>query len=536
MPSPPEDSTTDGGDRAVDPSSESTAKDRQPAEVAPQNMDTEVATHLPRSGLGAVSGATVVLTGRIAGLAISFGSLAVLARLLTPADYGLLAMILSVTAFLAVFSDLGLTLVTVQRRTISQEQLSTLFWVNAAFGLFLALIAVALAPALVWFFKDDRLLFATIALACVFPIASLGVQHQALLTRRMMLHRLALVRVVGQAVGALTAVAAAFGGLGYWALVFHQIAATMGETLASWALTRWSPGRPRLCDDLRSLLRFGGQLTAHGMLGYFANRLDKVLLGRFAGASSLGLYSVAFNLMTKPIALAGGSVADAAIPALSRCAHDPEVMRTTYRRLLELTCLWGLPACTAGVIWAEDVVLTLLGPKWIEAVPIVSVLCIAAIPRLILLSTKWVYIAAGRAGQMLRWQMAWVPFVVLTFVVGLPFGPLGVAWALALASWIALVPGLVYCFRGTAFGLRDVWRPALAPAICSFVACFAGVYGPAAVFPDAAPGAARLAGRLGVGVIVYAGTAWFFVPIANEGTRRVLTRLRKLVAQPRRTA
>lgn len=533
MPSPPDDSVIGNGKSTSGTGHRPSVPFQHTFGDTPNTpIPPDLGSH--RSGLGVVGGATVVLGGRVIGLAISFGSLAFLARLLTPADYGLLAMILSITAFLSVFSDMGLTLVTVQRPQISQEQLSTLFWVNAAFGLFLGVVAVTLAPALVWFYQDPRLLLATIALAGVFPLSSLGVQHQALLKRHMMFHRLAVVRLLGQGIGATTAIVAAYGGLGYWALVSQPLATITGQTIAAWVLMRWRPGGPRRCEELRSMLGFGGRLTIHGILGYFANRLDKVLLGRFFGSSSLGLYSMAYNLMTKPIMLAGGSVGDAAIPVLSRAARNPAVMRAAYRRLLCLACLWGLPACAAGIFWADDIVLTLLGYQWIEAIPIISLLCLAAVPRLLSISTGWLYVGGGRVARMLRWQMMWSPFVALAFLVGLPFGVLGVAGAYALASWIALLPCFAYCFHRTDFTMYDMLKPFIPTALCSVFACVLAIYGQVALLPEAEPGLSRLGMRLCIAMILYTGTTAVFVPLANEGLRKLVNQLRGVLGGSRR--
>jgi PST family polysaccharide transporter len=486
-----------------------------------------------RFGDTAVSGATVNLGGKLLGIVINFGSLAVLARLLEPADFGVVAMVWTVTAFLSVFSDLGLGLVTVQRPHVSQEQLSTLFWVNAGFGLLLGLITLALAPVLVWFYGDSRLLLATIALAAVFPLSALSVQHQALMKRNMRFRRLAVVRLAGKLAGAATGIAAALSGLGFWALVCQPLALAAGETIASWASMRWRPGPPRRCEDMRTMLGFGGRLTIHGVVGYLGNQLDKVLLGRFCGASVLGLYSVAYRLMMKPVALAGYSVGEAAIPAMSRAAPDQKAMRATYRRMFSLTCLWGLPVCLAGILWTRDIVLTLLGDRWVETTAILRILFLAALPRMLCASTGWVYVAGGRPDRMLRWQLMWAPFAACAFVLGLPYGALGVAGAFALANWIAFVPCFAYCFRGTAFAASDVVRPALAPALCSLFACLAAMACQEMLFPVVAPGPARLGLRLPFAMFCYSTTTALFVPLANEGFRRIARKWSQLFKWPR---
>ena len=244
-----------------------------------------------RFGDGPVSGAAVMIAGKIANFGVAFISIAVVARLLTPADYGLVAMVTSATAFFAVFSDFGLSLVTVQRPRLSTAQISTLFWINVGFGILLGLLAGALGPILVWFFSDARLLSVALALAIVFPVAALGTQHEALLKRNMKFRRLASIRLLSSVISAAAGIAAAFLGWGYWALVVQPLALAASATAMFWLAVRWLPDRPARCEGLRGMLGFGGALTAHGMIGYFANNLDNILIGRFWGDAILGLYA-----------------------------------------------------------------------------------------------------------------------------------------------------------------------------------------------------------------------------------------------------
>lgn len=478
-----------------------------------------------RFGEGAVSGASVILIAKVFGLAVSFGTIAIVARKLTPEDYGVVAMVTSITALFLVFSDFGLTLVTVQRPKITQAQLSTLFWVNVAFGTLLGLLTAGLGPVLAWFYDDPRLLPITLLLASMFPVLSLGLQHQALLKRNMKFIRLSLVRLSGTTAGAIVSITLALCGFGYWALVWQLIGYVIVQTVCSFLAWRWLPGRPSRCEDLRSMLGFGGYLSAHGLVGYLASNVDKVLLGRFCGPAALGLYANAFNVMTRPITLAAHSVGEAAIPAMSRSATTPDGMTSVYLRTFSLTCLLGLPACVVGILWADDVVLTLFGVQWTGAIVILRILFIAAIPRLLVASTGWVYIASGKPRRMLIWQLIWSPLVIAAFAVGLQYGAQGVATGLAIAHWIAFIPGFVYCFRDTPFRAEHVWRPALAPMIAAAVAASAALVAQRIVLENMTPGALRLVVRTVAFTAIYTPLVVRFVPVAGEAYDRIAKRL-----------
>ena len=472
-----------------------------------------------RFGDGPVSGAAVMIVGRVAGFVATFFALAVVARILTPADYGLLAMVSSATAFFSLFADFGLSLVTVQRPTLTSEQMSTLFWINMGFGFFLGSLTSCIAPLLVTFYGDQRLFALTLVVALVFPLTALGTQHEALLKRNMKFRRLVLVRFFSTVCSVAAGVAAALAGWGYWALAVQPLVLAVTASTMFWFAMPWSPGRPRRCEGLSGMLGFGGALTAHGMVGYLANNLDSILIGRTWGEKALGLYNTSCHLMMRPISLAGYGVGEAAIPALSRAASTPGELRPTFRRMFQLTCLLGLPVCFAGAVWTQDLVLTLLGHQWVEAVPVLRLLFIAALPRMLGVCTGWVYVATGRPGRMLSWQLMWTPFIVLAFVLGLSEGAVGVAAAYAIANWIGIIPNYLYCFSGTAILMRDVASSIVRPLACKAFSVLAA-NGLVRVIPGGAQlhqaGPVRLFALLSVAVCIYVVLVTSFIPMVRE--------------------
>lgn len=454
--------------------------------------------------------------------------IAIVARILTPKDYGLVAMVLSVSAFFMVFSDFGLSLVTVQRPTISQEQLSTLFWVNVAFGLLLGCILAGLSPVIAWFYQDPRLIGVTLFLSTSFPIMALGIQHQAMLKREMKFPRLAFVRLCGTMGGGIAGVVAALTGWGYWSLVIQPIVMVLIQTLVGFVAYPWKPGRPKGCEDLKNMLKFGGSLTGHGVVGYFSNNLDKILLGRFAGAHALGLYAISYNVMLRAIGLAGASVGEAAIPAMSRKNESPDQQRAVYRRMFSLTTLCGFPACLAGVFWSDDLVLTLLGDQWADAIPIMQILFIAAVARMTISSTGWVYVSTSRPGRMFKWQIIWSIVMSVAIVIGLSYGVIGVAIAYAVANWLAIIPAFAYCFSKTSYTAKDVLQPVILPMICTLAACILSIVIQKMVVPDLTAGPVRLIIRFSIATLVYIPMTVRFVPLGAEAYSKALNRMKKI--------
>ena len=191
-----------------------------------------------------VRGGLASMATQVAKLGLQVGSTMLLARILTPEDYGIFGMAVVVTGFLAMFNDLGLSMATVQRREITHGQVSALFWLNAGLGAAIALLAVLLAPAVAWFFDEPRLTPVIQLLAVSFFVGGLGVQHQALLRRQMRFGRLALLDATSLAAGIVAGVACAWRGYGYWSLVAMQVTLVATTVVGSWALCRWVPGRP----------------------------------------------------------------------------------------------------------------------------------------------------------------------------------------------------------------------------------------------------------------------------------------------------
>lgn len=479
-----------------------------------------------RFGDGPVSGAAVMIAGRVTGFAATFVALAILARVLTPADYGLVAMVTSATAFFSIFSDFGLSLVTVQRAQLSVEQMSTLFWINQGFGLLLGVLAACLSPLLVAFYGDSRLFSVALVMALIFPLTSLGVQHEALLKRKMKFRRLVIVRLVATVGSVAMSVVAALSGWGYWSLVVQPVALALCSSVLFWIAYPWLPGRPRTCEGLRSMLGFGGALTAHGMVGYLANNLDNILIGRYWGDFALGVYSTSYNLMMRPISLAGYGVGEAAIPALSRASTSSADLKATFRRMFEVTCLLGLPICLAGILWTGDIVFALLGAQWEAAVPVLRWLFIAALPRMLGVCTGWVYIATGRPGRMLTWQLGWTPVVIAAFVAGLPYGAEGVAAAYAIANWIGVVPNFAYCLKGTPIMARDLLGPMLRPLACTVMCVAIGTLVSVVISsgPAQSDGPRRLFVEFVVAVLAYLVATALFIPFVNA---RVASALRR---------
>jgi len=416
-----------------------------------------------------VRGGAATFAGQGTKFVMQFASTVILARLLTPADFGLIAMVMAVTGFIMVFKDLGLSMATVQRAEINYDQVSTLFWVNVAISIILMLVTLSLAPAVAWFYNDSRLIAITSTLSIAFIFGGLTVQHQALLRRQMRLAAVAIIDVAAMAAGILTAVFCAWVGFGYWALVWMQVATAGVNAVGVWIANGWRPGWPVRHSGVRAMLRFGGYLTGFSFVNYFARNLDNVLIGYFCGAQPLGLYSKSYSLLLLPIGQIVAPMTSVAVPALSKLQHEPESYRRYYLKALGLIAYFTFPLVTAIAVLSTELVNLFLGAQWLDAVPIFTILAVAALFQPVGSTVGWIYVSLGQTRRMFVWICIAAPLIVLSFLIGLRWGPVGVASCYAICNIVLFYPQFAFALKFSPIRVRDAFLILYHPLVLSII-------------------------------------------------------------------
>jgi O-antigen/teichoic acid export membrane protein len=430
-----------------------------------------------------VRGGAVTLLNRAGNFVITTATTVFLARLLDPADFGLLAMVFAMTGFIQIFRDMGLSTATLQRDKITHEQVSTLFWINTGLGAVISILsALVLAPLVAWFYGEPRLYAVTAVMGLTFLLSGLNCQHGALLRRRMQFGLLTAVELSSLALGGIAGVVAAkYFHAGYWSLVWVQLVRSIASTLATWMASPWWPGRPGRGTGVRGLLKYGGNFAGFQCLNYASRNVDNILLGWWWGPSVLGIYAKAYQILLLPTQQINMPLTGVALPVLSRLQNDPPRYRTYYRMGLMLLCALGMPVVVFLFVAADAAVLLILGPKWGDAVVIFRVLAPAAFFGTFNMAPGWVYLSCGRTDRQLRWGIFTSLVTVAAFFVGLPWKGVGVAAAFSI-TYCGLTMGplsILYAFRGTPVRFRDfaaaVWRPAAA-SVGAGVLLFAAQY------------------------------------------------------------
>ena len=431
-------------------------------------------------------GGAVTLVSQAAKFIFTLVSMAILARMLTPEDFGLIAMGTVIIGFTSVFKDMGLSMATVQRPDVRHTQISTLFWLNFAVSVAIAIITAAAAPALAWFYKDPRVTAVIVALASTIVIGGLTIQHQALLRRQMRFGALAFVEIASLVVGTIAAVASAFAGLGYWSLVILSVAREITGVFAVWITCPWRPGRPVRSDGVRSLVSFGAHLSGFNILSYASRNVEKMLIGWYWGAGPLGLYNNAYRILLLPIQQINTPLTSVAVPALSRIQAQAERYRAYYRRGLLFTVTAGMPVVAFLFVAADKAVLAFLGPQWIDAVAIFRALGPAAFIGTFNVGTGWVYLSLGSTRRLFEWGLISSAITILAYFVGLPWGTIGVALSLSASLLVLRLPATLYCIRGTHLRFEDTWVPLWRPTVSS-IAAGALLFGVNTIFKPGVP-------------------------------------------------
>jgi PST family polysaccharide transporter len=411
---------------------------------------------------------TVVAQGLT--IAIQLASTIILARLLSPSDYGTIAMVTAVTSFAGLFRDLGLSSAAIQKKSLTSAQQNNLFWLNVAVGALLTLLVSTASPLVVWFYGKPDLLWVTVALSSSFLIASFGSQHGALMVRNMQFGRKALPGILGALVGFGVSVALALAGWSYWSLVWGNLSGAVVTTISLYLLSPFRPGWIVSEAGIRELLKFGANVTAYDFVNYFHRNFDNLLIGKFVGTDALGLYSRAYALLMLPISSLRGPITAVGFPALSRLQDQPEAFRDYYRKVTHLLALGSMPFTAFLFARVGEIIQILLGPAWRGVVPIFAILALVAFIQPALTLWGIVVLSRGMGRRYLHIGIFNSVCCVLGFVAGLPWGAVGVASGYAIATYVTAIPTLLWAFRGTPVVLKDFLAGTARPFAASIFA------------------------------------------------------------------
>jgi O-antigen/teichoic acid export membrane protein len=491
-----------------------------PATAPPVAADTDLAHRASR-------GTLVTVGAQWSRTALQLLSTVALARLLAPADFGLVAMVMAIVGVADLIREFGLSGAIVRLREIDVGMWAAIHRFSLALGILAGGLAAASAPLIAALYGEQRLIGLTLALAPLVLVNSVAMPLQAGLQRDLRFGTIALVEIVAAAVGVAAAITAAVVGAGVWSLVLLPGGSALVR-LGGFLVVRRPPlARARPWRELRPVIGTGGSILGVELLNYAARNLDNVFIGRALGPAVLGVYTRAYALLMLPISQLNGPLARVGLPVLARLRDDEDAYRRYVRAAMLVIAYAAIPTFALLAALAGPLVHVLLGDAWAAAAPIFALLALAGAAQALGNVSGWLYVSLGRAHRQLAYFAATKPLVIAAFVVGLMWnGVHGLALLYGLVSCALLVPGFLLAIRGTFVSAADVFLPVLRPVL---LAPFA--------FTAAAAVSALLSATpfLALGAGALAGGAVFAVALLIPAYRRDATRIVDVVARARRS-
>lgn len=442
-------------------------------------------------------------SAQLVGQLLQFVISVMLARLLSPRDFGLIGIIIIFTGFVRQFQDFGLGAALIQRGDISEDHLNTAFLLNIFSGSLLTGAFIFLSMVLSHFYNEPVLKVLTMIIGANFVIASFTVVQNALLKRKMAFQRIATIEIVSIFVSGITGILMALLGFGVWSLAGQSIIFTIMSSTLTWRHTPWKIHLSFKYKAVKDLSRFSLNLVGFNIFNYWTRNADNFLISKLLGASSLGVYSRAYTLMMIPVTQLTGFVSQVMFPALSSIQNDRERIRRVYLRITRLIAVVTCPIAMLLFVVAESFVHVIYGEKWSDVVPIFRILCIAGVLQGVGSTVGWIYTATGRTDIMLKWGIFSGTVYILSFCVGIKWGLLGVAIAYVMSGYLILwypsweIPGRIINLT-----FSDMLKNVVGPLLCSFLMSV-GAWLMSNMLPNVLPEWVRLLIQVLSGVLMY---------------------------------
>jgi len=382
----------------------------------------------------------------------------VLARLLTPADFGLVAIITVLTSFAPLLIDFGLGDATTQRSRITRSQISNLFWLASGLGLLVAIVVAASSPLIAAIYRQSALEPIALCTSVTFILWGVSNQHLALLRRTMQFGTIGRIQLLGTLAGIAVAIVMALAGYGYWALVARPIVNALCVAIGAWLACRWRPNFPAFDPEVKSMVRFGLHVVGFSVTYTLAKSVDRIGLGLFYKPDQVGYYQNAVTLYENSIFSVFQQVHTVGSAALSKLQSNPDELRRKFEAALSAMAFFVMPVAAILSVTGRDVTVILLGAKWQAAGGLLRIIALRGIFQVVEMSQGWLHLSLGRADRWRNWGIVSLIVQTIAVLAGLPFGATGVAIAAVTAGMLIALPSVNYAGRPIGVGTATVIR------------------------------------------------------------------------------
>jgi PST family polysaccharide transporter len=392
----------------------------------------------------AVKGAGINVATRLVSFVAHTVGVIVLARILTPEEFGLVAMVTAFSLWIMNFGVNGFTEFIIQKDEIGKREVNAIFWIHVFLASVLAFGFAGFGAFLVYFYAERALNGIAAAMATSFILYALFTCHFAVLKRELKFGIIAVVQLVAMILSIIFAIVAALGGMGYWAVVIRQLTMPTVMLVGAWLLCPWRPGSPRYLSAAIPGLKYAVKVYCNFSIGYLTRSVDKVLLGRFHGPELLGNYDRGYHLSSLPAGQLVTPLHSVALATLSRLQHDSDRFGRYYINAVSMVAFLGTLAAVCLTLAARDLIPLLLGPEWIKAGLVVMAFGPGIAAMLVYETHSWLHLSLGKPGRWLRWNLVATALTMTAFVIAAPFGAVAMAIAYSVISYVLVVPALWY--------------------------------------------------------------------------------------------
>lgn len=373
---------------------------------------------------------------------IQFSIGIVLARLLSPDEYGLIGMILVFSGFAAVFLDFGFGAALIQKQNTTQHHYSSVFWVNLSIGAILTLCFIAGSPMIAWFFNEPALVPLTIFLSFNFIFGSLVIVQTALLRKELLFKQLAIIDITTLIISGGVGISLAWTGYGVWSLAWQSLLFSIARMCLVWSFSNWRPIMLFKRDAIKELFGFSANLLGFSVLNYWLRNADNLLVGRVLGTAALGIYNKSYGIMLLPTQMISQTIGQVMFPAFSSIQEDKKRIATIYLRITGVIALITFPMMVLLWLVAEDFILVVFGNQWEAMIPVLKVFCFIGMLQSIGTLNGNLYLSQGRSDLQFKVGIAVSALGICAIVLGLPWGVEGVAYAYGIFTALIIYPSI----------------------------------------------------------------------------------------------
>ncbi len=423
----------------------------------------------PSMGKSATIGAVLLGGSRFISVGMSIISTIVVARILTPMDYGIIAMVAPAMGLAYLFQDLGLGQAAIQSPKLTDRQSNSLFWLNLTFSSVVTILLVAAAPFAAWFYGSKEAGYITAASAANVLVSGAAIQPTALLTRQLRFKALSAIDIASASAGLISTIVTALILRSYWALWIGSFVAVLANLLLVMLSNSWRPSYPSM-QGAGDMMRFGANMTGFNLFNFFSRNADNILIGRVWGATQLGLYDRSYRLMTFPLQNINAPVSRVMLPILSRLHDQPDRYRRAFLSAFQAVILATVPGIAIACATSDRLVEFLLGERWAVAAPIFFWLSIAGFLQPIGNALGLLFMSSGRSRAMFHWGIVSAIVLVAAFCIGVSGGAVGVAKAYAISTVVVTPLLFAWATHDNHVTAGDLYRVCLPYAISSAAA------------------------------------------------------------------